>query len=122
MPPAARVTDAHTCPAHGGGPVAPPCLPTVLIGFQPAARQGDLAVCPGPLDAVARGEPSVLIGDQPAARRGDATAHGGVITGGCPTVFIGSLNQAVTLRTDKPFCEECAEGDPDEAEPDEDAP
>ena len=26
---------------------------------------------------------------KPAARLGDSTAHGGIITGGCPTVLIG---------------------------------
>jgi uncharacterized Zn-binding protein involved in type VI secretion len=31
----------------------------------------------------------VLITGLPAARMGDATAHGGTITLGCPTVLIG---------------------------------
>jgi uncharacterized Zn-binding protein involved in type VI secretion len=30
-----------------------------------------------------------LIGGKPAARIGDATAHGGKIVMGCPTVIIG---------------------------------
>ena len=65
MPPAARVTDMHTCPMvtglvpHVGGPILPPGCPTVLIGYLPAARIGDM------------------------------TVHGGVITLGCPTVMIG---------------------------------
>ena len=43
MPPAARATDMHTCPQvtgiipHVGGPIIPPCEPTVLIGMLPAA-------------------------------------------------------------------------------------
>lgn len=95
MPPAARVTDMHTCPMvtgvvpHVGGPILPPCCPTVLIGFLPAARQTDMAVCVGPPDMIAMGSPTVLIGYLPAARLGDPTVHGGVIVMGLPTVMIG---------------------------------
>lgn len=113
MPPAARISDHHTCPKaepgpvpHVGGPVAVGEA-TVLIGFQPAARVGDKLVCVGPPDAISGGEPSVLIGGKDAARLGDPTSHGGVVVVGCPTVLIGSSPQAETLRTDKPFCEEC---------------
>jgi PAAR motif len=80
---------------------------TVLIGYLPAARVGDRAVCIGPPDSVKQGEPSVLIGNKDAARLGDPMSHGGVIVAGCPTVLIGSSTQADTLKTDKPFCEEC---------------
>jgi uncharacterized Zn-binding protein involved in type VI secretion len=107
MPPAARVTDMHVCPAHGGGPVLPAGEPTVLIGFMPAARLGDTAGCEGAPDTIARGEPTVLIGNQPAARLGDQTAHGGSVAVGCPTVLIGSSAQGDALHTDLPFCEEC---------------
>jgi uncharacterized Zn-binding protein involved in type VI secretion len=96
MPPAARLTDMHTCPAmnpgpvpHVGGPIIGPGCPTVLIGGLPAARVGDMAVCVGPPDTIVMGSTSVLIGGQPAARIGDKTAHGGVIVAGCPTVIIG---------------------------------
>jgi uncharacterized Zn-binding protein involved in type VI secretion len=95
MPPAARVTDMHTCPMvtgvvpHVGGPILPPACPTVLIDFLPAARVGDMATCVGPPDVIAIGSTSVMIGDKPAARLGDVTAHGGVIVIGCPTVIIG---------------------------------
>ena len=95
MPPAARVTDMHTCPLvtglvpHVGGPILPPGDPTVMIGFMPAARVGDMAVCVGPPDAIAMGSLTVMIGGMPAARLGDLTAHGGVIVLGCPTVQIG---------------------------------
>jgi uncharacterized Zn-binding protein involved in type VI secretion len=113
MPPAARISDMHTCPKiepgpvpHVGGPVAVG-EPTVLIGFMPAARVGDKAVCIGPPDAVMQGESSVQIGNKDAARMGDPMEHGGVIVAGCPTVLIGSSAQAETLRTDQPFCEEC---------------
>lgn len=93
--PAARVGDMHTCPMvtgtvpHVGGPIMPPGCPTVLVGGQPAARVGEMATCTGPPDSIAIGSSSVLIGGQPAARQGDSTAHGGVITVGCPTVLIG---------------------------------
>ena len=95
MPPAARVTDMHTCPMvtgvvpHVGGPILPPGCPTVLIGGMPAARVGDMATCVGPPDNIVKGSATVLIGNMPAARLGDNTAHGGVIVLGCPTVMIG---------------------------------
>jgi uncharacterized Zn-binding protein involved in type VI secretion len=85
----------HVCPMvtgvvpHVGGPISGPGAPTVLIGGLPAARVGDMAVCVGPPDAIIVGCFTVLIGGQPAARMGDATAHGGVIALGCPTVLIG---------------------------------
>jgi uncharacterized Zn-binding protein involved in type VI secretion len=95
MPPAARISDMHTCPMvnpgpvpHVGGPIAVGC-PTVLIGFMPAARVGDMCVCVGPPDTIAKGSATVMIGNMPAARMGDNTAHGGVIVVGCPTVIIG---------------------------------
>lgn len=93
MPPAARLTDLHTCPAvtpglppipHVGGPIVGPGVPTVLIGSLPAAVLGDMAVCVGPPDFIVRGS-----GGLPAARLGDGTAHGGAIVSGCPAVMIG---------------------------------
>ena len=96
MPPAARVTDMHTCPManpggspHVGGPVLPPGCPTVLIEGLPAVRVGDMAACAGPPDSIATGSSTVLIGGSPAARLGDATAHGGAISAGSGTVLIG---------------------------------
>lgn len=98
MPPAARLTDMHTCPMvtpglppipHVGGPITGPGAPTVLIGGMPAAVLGDMCVCVGPPDTIAMGSGTVLIGSKPAARMGDTTAHGGAIVLGCPTVMIG---------------------------------
>ena len=95
MPPAARLTDMHVCPAftgpvpHVGGPITGPGCPTVLIAKLPAARVGDLLTCVGPPDTIAKGSATVLIGGMPAARLGDLTAHGGNIILGCPTVIIG---------------------------------
>lgn len=97
MPPAARIGDMHTCPMqtpatppipHVGGPVALGA-PTVLIGFMPAARVGDMCVCVGPPDSIAMGSSSVLINYMPAARVGDSTVHGGSIVIGCPQVMVG---------------------------------
>lgn len=90
MPPAARLTDPHVCPA-GGGPIAGPCAPTVLIGGLPAARVGDLVEDPLSPDAIAMGSMSVQIGGSFAARMGDETAAGGVIASGCFTVLIGDM-------------------------------
>lgn len=99
MPPAARITDMHSCPMqtpafpspipHGGGPILPAGCPTVLIGNLPAARVGDMALCVGPPDTILQGSTSVLIGGLPAARLGDPTTHGGSIVAGLPTVLIG---------------------------------
>lgn len=96
MMPAIRVGDMHVCPMvtgvvpHVGGPVLPPGCPTVLIGFMPAARVGDMVTCVGPPDTIAMGSATVLIGNMPAARLMDQTAHGGLLMGpGCPTVLIG---------------------------------
>lgn len=117
MPPAARVTDMHTCPMvtgmvpHVGGPIVPPAMPTVLIGFLPAARAGDLAACAGVPDTIVTGSATVLIGNMMAARQGDMTAHGGVITLGDPTVLIVLPGQAGVLRlaaqSGAPFAEKC---------------
>lgn len=98
MPPAARVTDMHTCPMstpgtppvpHVGGPILPPCAPTVLVGGLPQARVTDMATCVGPPDMIAQGAATVLVQGLPAARLGDTTVHGGVIVAGMPTVLIG---------------------------------
>ncbi len=97
MPPAARITDMHVCPKkirglpipHVGGPIAGPCVPTVLIGQLPAAVVGDTCVCVGKPDSITKGSATVMIGGQPAARLGDSCDHGGSIVTGCPTVIIG---------------------------------
>ncbi len=95
--PAARMGDST---AHGG--VITVGCPTVLIGGQPAARMGDMHMCPmlNPGTpppphvggAVMLGSPLVLIGGMPAARMGDMAMCMGppdTIVGGCPTVLIG---------------------------------
>lgn len=95
MPPAARISDFHTCPMfsgpvpHVGGPVVGPGVPTVIIAGIPAAVAGDICTCVGPPDTIVKGSATVMIGGRPAARMGDLTAHGGVIVMGAPTVIIG---------------------------------
>jgi uncharacterized Zn-binding protein involved in type VI secretion len=118
---------------HVGGPILPPCHVTTFIAGLPAARVTDKALCVGPPDVIVSGAPTTLIGGLPAARLGDQTAHGGIITLGCPTVLIGERGggaggggggagsrsavasatlQALTMRDAKAsgaaFCEECA--------------
>lgn len=98
--PAARLSDLTV---HGGSIVAG--FPTVLIGSMPAARVGDMHLCPmlnpgvpppphvgGPI--MPPGVPTVLIGGMPAACVGDMVTCAGppdtIAPPGCPTVLIGS--------------------------------
>ncbi len=103
MQPAARLGDMHVCPMfdgpkpHVGGPIMPPCQPSVLIGSMPAAVLGDRCVCVGPPDVIVSGCMTVLIGGRPAARLGDPTAHGGLIVAGCPTVLITAAGAPVSM-------------------------
>jgi uncharacterized Zn-binding protein involved in type VI secretion len=62
---------------------------TVLIGGLPAAVVGDFAICVGPPDGLVQGSATVMIAGHPAVRLGDATAHGGSVVMGLPTVIIG---------------------------------
>ena len=94
--PAARVGDEHECPMvnpgpipHVGGPILPPCEPTVIVGGKPAARVGDKAKCVPSIDTIAVGDYSIYIGGQPAARLGDMTEHGGMIVEGVFRVQMG---------------------------------
>ena len=117
MPPAARITDMHTCPMVNPGPVphvgGPEISgsPDVITGFQPQGRVGDTLICVPATDKVAMGSPTVLVNNKMAARLGDPTAHGGVLVLGCTSVLIGSSAQAESLsaaaRDHKAFCEEC---------------
>jgi uncharacterized Zn-binding protein involved in type VI secretion len=109
--PAARVTDLHTCPMvtgivpHVGGPILPPCSPTVLVGMLPVARLGDMATCVGPPDVIAMGASTVLTNGLPTVRLMDLTVHGGVITApGEPTVLIGdpAFGLPLNIKIDGP--------------------
>lgn len=61
----------------------------MMIGGMPAAVMGDMCVCTGPPDTIAKGSATVMLGGKPAARMGDLTAHGGSIVMGFPMVMIG---------------------------------
>jgi type VI secretion system secreted protein VgrG len=92
--PAARITDMHVCPMitgvvpHVGGPITLGS-PNVIVGSMPQARISDVVTCVGPPDMIVLGSFTVLVNNMPAARMGDATAHGGNIVVGFPTVLIG---------------------------------
>lgn len=95
---AARIGDLTLHGGTLGNPSSPGCL-TVLIGGQPAARAGDMHVCPmfnGPQahvgGLISSGSTTVFIGGLPAARMGDECACVGSITkiaAGDTTVLIG---------------------------------
>ena len=116
MPPAARVTDLHACPSTPAAPIIGPGAPNVFICGVPAARIGDTVSCYG-IETIVTGESTVIIAGKPAARIGDMTTRGGgcphagsgVITTGCPTVFIGSVYQGIVLKkaaeSGAPFCD-----------------
>ncbi|MFZ6182410.1 PAAR domain-containing protein [Nannocystis pusilla] len=121
MPDAARISDFHICPKaepgpvpHVGGPIFSGSA-DVVIGFLPAAREGDSLVCfpLGPADRIKQGSSTVLINHRPAARRTDPGSHtsGDLIAAGCPTVVIGDSPQSFTFRAaarrGTPLCEEC---------------
>lgn len=131
MPLAARSLDPLACTMHPipDSPVSGmilPRLPTVNIGFQPAARQGDPVMClEGAQGSILIGEPTVRIEGKPAARMGDPIGHlsdpitglgvpSGEIELGCPTVNIGSMAQVGALqlaaREGSVFCEQCQGG------------
>jgi uncharacterized Zn-binding protein involved in type VI secretion len=96
MPPAARVTDFHVCPAvtvivpHVGGPITVGS-PDVYTGGLMQARVTDICTCIGPPDAIAVGSLGVIVDYLCAARMGDQTLHGGTIVIGLPTVEIGEV-------------------------------
>jgi uncharacterized Zn-binding protein involved in type VI secretion len=96
--PAARLGDRT---AHGGSIIVG--CSTVLIGGQPAARVGDMHVCPQVIPGISpiphvggpiiMGSPTVIIGGMPAARMTDmamCTGPPDIIASGCPTVLIGA--------------------------------
>lgn len=92
--PAAVLGSYHICPAktgktpHVGGPTIA-TSPNVTIGGLPVACVGDTLVCVGPPDTIAAGSATVTANGKAIARLGDATAHGGKIVVGNPTVLVG---------------------------------
>ncbi|MBP7659034.1 MAG: PAAR domain-containing protein, partial [Burkholderiaceae bacterium] len=117
--PAARVGDMHVCPMvtpgvppipHVGGPILPPCAPTVIVGGMPQARITDLCVCVGPPDSIVKGSFVVPAMNNPAARMTDQTAHGGTIVIGFPTVLIGLAGTAGNPPVGTAMCNAAAGG------------
>lgn len=97
MPPASRVSDMHVCPMvtpgtppvpHVGGPILPPCSPTVITSGMPQSKITDMAVCVGPPDTIIEGAVTVLTNNLPSTRIGSMTSHGGKVVIGAPTVMV----------------------------------
>ncbi len=93
MPPAARITDLHVCPAespepHVGGPIVTGSADVFINGL-PAATVGSIATCDGPPSAVVQGCATIFINGKPAAHLGHLTSHGGFISTGSPNVIFG---------------------------------
>ncbi len=92
--PAARIMDPT---AHGG--MVTVGYPTVMIGYMPAARIGDMHVCPMVTGVVPHvggpfilGSFTVLVGMMPQSRVGDMLICVGPpdsLVMGCPTVMVG---------------------------------
>ncbi|WP_240348441.1 M35 family metallo-endopeptidase [Longitalea arenae] len=83
---------------HEGGPVIGPGCSTVLIEGMSAAVAGDTCTCVGALDTILSGSASVFIGGKPAARKGDKCAHGGAVSFGSGTVFIGGRMISIRIE------------------------
>lgn len=92
---AATIACYHICPAYDGdhaheGGLILEGSTNVHYGNRSAARRGDQLQCQSSSpDQITQGSPSVFINGKAAARLGDPTAHGGVITQGIETIFIG---------------------------------
>lgn len=96
--PVALMGDLHTCPAvapgptpHVGGPVVSPGQATVRVNGRPVAVVSGSCLCTGPglTDQMTQGSAHVRIDGKAVMRQGDATAHGGRIITGMPSVLVG---------------------------------
>jgi uncharacterized Zn-binding protein involved in type VI secretion len=98
MLPAARTTDFHVCPLHGGGTVTALGDGFVETNSLPQAHGGDRALCgAGPVDFVVTGSGTVTVHSKPAARLSDKTMHEGVVIIGSGNVLIGGPTVGATL-------------------------
>ncbi|WP_426205192.1 PAAR domain-containing protein [Pseudomonas sp. TWP3-1] len=84
--PAARATDATSCPAHAGQTITAGS-PNVFFDGLPAARLGDPASCGSAISS--NTSATVFINGKNAAIQGSLGSHGDVIVGGSGTVIIG---------------------------------
>ncbi len=95
MKAAASLGCYHTCPAYDGdtphqGGVIVKGSESVFFENRPAARVGDLLTCQSSsADVIIKGSDSVFINGKPLARLGDNTQHGGTISEGLLSIFIG---------------------------------
>ncbi len=89
MPAIARLGDRVTHNYIQFGAITMGATRTIVNGA-PAARVGDLAMCPkhGP-QPIASGSAVVMVEGQPVARVGDTLACGAIIVGGATTVEAG---------------------------------
>jgi uncharacterized Zn-binding protein involved in type VI secretion len=92
MPQAARLGDPTSHP----GTIIKPCVMSVLIEGQPAARAGSTHLCalppkagPHPPNPLVGGSGTVHIGGGNAMRVGDKAACGAVVLRGASNVIIG---------------------------------
>ncbi|OQW91961.1 MAG: hypothetical protein BWK78_03100 [Thiotrichaceae bacterium IS1] len=120
--PAARVSDIHECSTptpspHVGGPINPPCSPTVLTNNLAQARATDQLTCtgsPATPNFIVTGSSTVLINGKMAARETDKTMHpppGKIITGSS-NVLIGGPTAGATLGNTKDGEKACQDAAP----------
>lgn len=97
LKPAARVGDDHQCPkrsgtiAHKGGPILKGST-RVKFNHKASARKGDPLHCRIGKDQIKEGIESITIDGKPIAKVSHQTEHGGVITKGSQSVFIGEYD------------------------------
>lgn len=87
MPPASRITDLCGTPAPAGAIVEG--SPNIVLGWLPAAREGDDALIGQSIDVIEQGEMSVHFNNHEAVRIGDLLKRGPKVLTGLPTVLIG---------------------------------
>lgn len=113
--PAARKTDAHTCPMtapqpHVGGSIDEGSE-DVLVNGLPVARKGDRAPCVPAQNMVHKGSLTVRVNNRQLARQLDPTDHaGGMITHGSGDVVVGSVPAGCEFL-DQPYLVSGSEAD-----------
>lgn len=112
--PAAREGDDHWCYRktndidHEGGPILPPCEPTVLVNGKAHARVTDMAYCNGPTDMVVTGSATVKVGGKMATRLKERTMHTGKILPPCsPDTFIGGPSAGISTGNPQAAARHC---------------
>lgn len=98
--PAARITDAVTCPKCGKNAIASG-ISSVIIEGLPAATRNSACECGAPLTSGVIS--SVIIDGQPAAVQGSSGPHGNVVIGGASTVIIGNSHTPAPFTAPAPM-------------------